>query len=165
MWAAPAMTFVNGVVVGADGRLFDSIRVRGKRIDRLGGDPARRDLVIDLDESVVLPGLINAHDHLELNSFSRLKWRPRYANVREWIADFQPRFTTDPALALARPDTLTERVWVGALKNLLSGVTSVCHHNPIHRPLRSRFPIRVIRKFGLSHSLQIDGARVAATYR
>ena len=41
----------------------------------------RRDaaiVVVDLDEAVVLPGLINAHDHLELNSFPRLKWRPRY---------------------------------------------------------------------------------------
>jgi cytosine/adenosine deaminase-related metal-dependent hydrolase len=120
---------------------------------------------VDLEGSVVVPGLINAHDHLELNSFGRLKWRPQHHNVREWIDDFQPRFKTDARLATARPDTLTARVWVGGLKNMLAGVTTVCHHNPIHRALRSRFPVSIVRRFGLSHSLQIDGRRVAAAYR
>jgi len=121
--------------------------------------------VIDLEDGIVVAGLINAHDHLELNSFARLKWRERYANVREWIADFQPRFHTDPALAGACPATLTDRLWVGGLKNLLSGVTTVCHHNPLHRPLRARFPVRVVRRLRISHSLQIDGARVADAYK
>ena len=74
--------------------------------------PQRGDLVVDLDEAVVLPGLINAHDHLELNSFPRLKWRPQYANVREWIADFQPRFASDPALG-GRPTRHARRSRVG----------------------------------------------------
>jgi cytosine/adenosine deaminase-related metal-dependent hydrolase len=165
MWRTQPITFVNAVAVSETGGTVESIRVKGARIDRIGGKASRGDAVIDLDGGVVFPGLINAHDHLELNSFARLKWRDRYANVREWIADFQPRFDTDPALAEARPDTLADRVWVGGLKNLLSGVTTVCHHNPIHRPLRSRFPVRIVQRFGLSHSLQIDGDRVAAAYR
>jgi cytosine/adenosine deaminase-related metal-dependent hydrolase len=165
MWNTDAITFVNAVVVAADGEVLDSIRVKGRVIDRLGRPPQRRDTVVDLDGACVFPGLINAHDHLELNSFPRLKWRERYANAWEWILDFQPRFKTDPALAVARRDTLSDRLWVGGLKNLLSGVTTVCHHNPLHRPLRARFPIRVVRNFGLSHSLQIDGAGVRAVYR
>lgn len=165
MWGTPSISFVNGIVVGRDGRLFDSIRIRGSRVDCLGGGANRSDVVIDLDESIVFPGLINAHDHLELNSFPRLKWREQYSNVREWIADFQPRFSTDPQLAAVRPDTLADRVWVGGLKNLLSGVTTVSHHNPLHQPLRSRFPVRVVRDFGLSHSLQIDGPAVGEAYR
>jgi cytosine/adenosine deaminase-related metal-dependent hydrolase len=165
MWLGPAITFVNGAVIGPDNRIFDSVRVARGRIDALGSAPQRHDRVVDLDQAVLLPGLINAHDHLELNSFARLKWRPRYTNVRQWIADFQPRFASDPALAAATPDTLSDRVWVGALKNLLSGVTTVCHHNPLHRALRWRYPIKVVKRFGLSHSLDIDGTRVAATYR
>lgn len=165
MWGTQPITFVNGVAVGGNGRLFDSVRVCRGRIDRLGRGPSRGDMIVDLDESIVVPGLINAHDHLELNSFGRMKWRPQYTNVREWIADFQPRFHDDPRLAAARPATLADRVWVGGLKNLLSGVTTVCHHNPLHRPLRARFPLRMVRRVGLSHSLQIDGTRVAAAYR
>ena len=165
MWGSAAVTFVNTTVVCTDGRLSESVTVRGQRVARVGGAPRRGEVTIDLDGAFVYPGLVNAHDHLELNSFARLKWREQHANVREWIADFQPRFAADPRLADARADTLASRVWVGGLKNLLSGVTTVCHHNPLHRPLWRRFPVRVVRRFGLSHSLQIDGDRVASAYR
>ncbi len=164
-WGWNAVTFVNAAVLAADGHIAASLRVRGSVVDRLGGPPEGGDLVVDLEESVVVPGLINAHDHLDLNSFGRLKWRAHYGNVRGWIADFQPGFHSDPAMAAARRDTLTDRVWVGGLKNLLSGVTTVCHHDPRHRVLNARFPVRVVTRMGMSHSLQIDGARVAAAYR
>jgi cytosine/adenosine deaminase-related metal-dependent hydrolase len=159
IWTRP-VSFVNAAVVAADGRMWDSLRVRSGRIDGLGGPPQRDDVVIDLEQAIVSAGFINAHEHLELNSFGRLKWRATHQNVREWIADFQPRFASDPALADARPTTLSDRLWVGGLKNLLSGVTTVCHHNPLYPPLKRRFPVRVVRRFGLSHSLQIDGAGV-----
>lgn len=164
-WGCQPVSFVNAAVVAADGRIAASLRVRGSVVDRLGGSPERGDVVIDLEEAVVVPGLINAHDHLELNSFGRLRWREHYGNVRGWIADFQPRFHADPQMAAARRDTHADRVWVGGLKNLLSGVTTVCHHDPRHRVLNARFPVRVVRRMGMSHSLQIDGARVAAAYR
>jgi cytosine/adenosine deaminase-related metal-dependent hydrolase len=161
-WAHP-VTFVNAQVV-AGGRMARTVRIKAGRIDGLDVAPDKRDAVVDLDGSFVFPGLINAHDHLELNSQPRLKWRDRYANVSEWIADFQPRFSTDPALAVTRPGTLDERVWVGGLKNLLAGVTTVCHHNPMHRVLRQRFPVRVVEQFGFSHSLHVDGESVACSH-
>ena len=160
-----ALTFVNARVLLPEGRLARTLRIRGSRIDGVDVAPDTGDAIVDLDDSFVFPGLINAHDHLELNSQPRLKWRERYDNASEWIADFQPRFAADPALAVTRPSTLEDRVWVGGLKNLLSGVTTVCHHNPIHRPLRKRFPVRVVTKFGYSHSLHIDGEAVATSHR
>jgi cytosine/adenosine deaminase-related metal-dependent hydrolase len=163
-WSTP-LTFVNARVVGPDGRLGRSIRINGDRIDAIDVAPAKGDAVVDLGDSFVFPGLINAHEHLELNSQPRLKWRDRYNNASEWFADFQPRFDTDPALAVTRPETLEDRVWVGGLKNLLSGVTTVCHHNPMHRILRGRFPVRVVNEFGYSHSLHIDGDAVVASHR
>lgn len=163
-WTTP-ITFVNARVLGADGRLSRTIRVKGDRIDGVGVAPDKTDVVLDLEGSFVLPGLINAHDHLELNSQPRLKWRERYDNASGWFADFQPRFETDPDLAVTRPDTLAERLWIGGLKNLLSGVTTVCHHNPMHRALHKRFPVRVITDFGYSHSLHIDGDAVVRSHR
>ena len=164
-WSRP-LTFVNAQVVQPDGRLARTLRVKRGRIDGIDVAPDSDDEVVDLDRSFVFPGLINAHDHLELNSQPRLKWREKYANASEWIADFQPRFDSDPALAVATSDdTLDDRVWVGGLKNLLAGVTTVCHHNPMHRVLRRRFPVRLVERFGYSHSLHIDGESVAESHR
>ena len=165
MFWSRALTFVNAGIVGAGPHLSRSLRIKDGRVEGIDVAPDRRDTVIDLDGSFVFPGLINAHDHLELNSQPRLKWRDRYDNASEWIADFQPRFATDPDLAVTRPDTLADRLWVGGLKNLLSGVTTVCHHNPLHRPLRQRFPVKVVNHFGFSHSLHVDGDAVAASHR
>lgn len=163
-WSSP-VTFVNGRVVTPQGYLAHTLRVKDDRIDGLDVAPDKGDRVVDLDGSFVYPGLINAHDHLELNSQPRLKWRERYDNATEWIADFQPRFASDPDLAVTRRETLEDRVWVGGLKNLLAGVTTVCHHNPLHRPLRRRFPVRVVTEFGFAHSLHVDGDAVADRHR
>jgi cytosine/adenosine deaminase-related metal-dependent hydrolase len=164
MFFARPLTFVNAQVVAPEGRLARTLRVRRGRIDGIDVAPDAGDEIVDLDRSFVFPGLINAHDHLELNSQPRLKWRDKYANASDWIADFQPRFASDPALAVNTADTLDDRVWVGGLKNLLAGVTTVCHHNPMHRVLRRRFPVRVVERFGYSHSLHIDGEAVALSH-
>lgn len=45
----------------------------------------------------------------------------------------------------------------GAIRNLLCGVTTVCHHNPLSRELvASDFPVRVLSRFGWAHSLAMD---------
>lgn len=165
VFGTQAVTFTGGVVLGRDGRTHRTLRVARGVIDRLDASAARGDVVVDLEGAVVVPGLINAHDHLGLNSLPRMKWRPRYTNVRAWIDDFQPRFRSDPHLATATSKTLADRLWVGGLKNLFSGVTTVCHHDPLHRPLRRAFPVCVVRRFGMSHSLAIDGGGAVASYR
>lgn len=165
MFFSRPISFVNAQVVADDGRLARTLRVKRGCIDGIDVAPDAGDAIVDLDRSFVFPGLINAHDHLELNSQPRLKWREKYANASEWIADFQPRFESDPALAVTRPETLDDRLWIGGLKNLLAGVTTVCHHNPMHRVLRRRFPVRVVERFGYSHSLHIDGEAVAVSHR
>jgi cytosine/adenosine deaminase-related metal-dependent hydrolase len=127
----------------AEGRLTSS--TDGRRID-LGG--AR-----------LLPGLINAHDHLHLNgALPRLRFRDGYRNVSEWISDIRPRLSTDPTLLAHRARPLAQRLLAGGLKNLLSGATTVLHHDARDPVLdASDFPVDVPAPAGWAHSLSLDG--------
>jgi cytosine/adenosine deaminase-related metal-dependent hydrolase len=149
-----AVSFVNACVV-TDRGTAASLRF-SSRILSLDERPRHGDTVVDLEGGVVLPGLINAHDHLELNHFGRLKRRDRYRNASEWIGDMNPCLSTDPAIRAARAHPLIERLFIGGLKNLLAGVTTVAHHNPYYRELRRTMPIRVVRRYGWAHSFLLE---------
>jgi hypothetical protein len=51
---------------------------------------------------------------------------------------------------------LIERVFIGGLKNLLAGVTTVAHHNPYYREMRRTMPVRVMRRYGWAHSFLLE---------
>jgi cytosine/adenosine deaminase-related metal-dependent hydrolase len=153
IWAN-AVSLVNARVVTTSGPA-DSVRFSA-RILSIGERPRREDTVVDLQGGVVLPGLVNAHDHLELNHYGRLKGRDRYQNASEWIADLRPRLSDDPAIREASAHPLIERLFIGGLKNLLAGVTTVAHHNPFYRELRRTMPIRVVRRYGWAHSFLLE---------
>ena len=116
------------------------------------------DLRIDLQGARLLPGLVNAHDHLQLNALPRLKYRETYENAAQWSADIDPRLQLDPQLRAHRALPRFYRLLIGGLKNLLSGVTTVAHHDPGHAMLHAPgFPVRVLDQMGWAHSLALDG--------
>jgi cytosine/adenosine deaminase-related metal-dependent hydrolase len=126
------------------------------RRDRIApfGTSFRGGEMIDLSGYLLLPGLINAHDHLEFNLFPRLGRGP-YGNSVEWAREvYHPEQPpVEEHIAVPKPVRL---MW-GGLKNLLSGATTVSHHNPYEARLFDRnFPVRVIRKFGWAHSLHFS---------
>jgi ubiquinone/menaquinone biosynthesis C-methylase UbiE/cytosine/adenosine deaminase-related metal-dependent hydrolase len=109
---------------------------------------------IDLSGYLLLPGLINAHDHLELGLFPNLGAGP-YQNSNEWAREIHR--THASLIARHRKIPKAVRLWWGGIRNLLCGVTTVCHHNPLSRELLSAdFPVRVLSKFGWAHSLEMD---------
>jgi cytosine/adenosine deaminase-related metal-dependent hydrolase len=109
---------------------------------------------IDLTGFLVLPGLINAHDHLEFNLFPILGHGP-YQNAKNWASDiYQPAVSPlKEHLALSKHSRV---IW-GGLKNLLSGVTTVAHHNPVDETIFGpSFPVNVVQHFGWAHSLDFS---------
>lgn len=110
--------------------------------------------VLDLHKCLVFPGLINAHDHLELNLFPKLGCGP-YANASAWAKDIYRPHEPPVQQHLKVPKPLRLR-W-GGIKNLISGVTTVAHHNAFQPAfLEPSFPVRVVRRYGWAHSIEFS---------
>ncbi len=129
---------------------FEGVKTQHDAEPRPGLEP----LTVDLAGFLILPGLINAHDHLEFNLFPRLGNGP-YQNFKQWAQDiYHPdRPPLREHLAVPKP----VRLWWGGIKNLLSGVTTVCHHNPYEPEIFGKdFPVRVVRQYGWAHSIPLE---------
>ena len=136
----------------SDGRILRLID-RGRRQqgpERASSNERRSE--ISVEGCLILPGLVNSHDHLEFNLFPRLGRGP-YPNFEKWADDiFHPE--TSPIrehLSIPKP----VRLWWGGLKNLLCGVTTVCHHNAYEKSVfGADFPVHVVKRYGWAHSLR-----------
>jgi cytosine/adenosine deaminase-related metal-dependent hydrolase len=109
---------------------------------------------LDLSGYLLLPGLINAHDHLEFSLYPNIGDGPYY-NSAQWARDIH----TNRARLIARHRKVPRStcLWWGAIRNLLCGATTVCHHNPVTPELLgSGFPIRVVSQFGWAHSSSFE---------
>lgn len=120
-------------------------------------------LKIDLEGFLLLPGLINAHDHLQYALHPKLG-QPPYDNYVEWAGDIQATMaTTISRLKLIPRDV---RLWWGGLRNLLAGVTTACHHDALWPTLQNPdFPVKVVSQYGWAHSLAFGGDLVTAFQR
>jgi cytosine/adenosine deaminase-related metal-dependent hydrolase/ubiquinone/menaquinone biosynthesis C-methylase UbiE len=140
-------TLGEAVIVVADGRIE-------AMCDKV--DTATQ--ALDLSGYVLLPGLINAHEHLEFGLFPRLgrsAGAPSYQNSPEWAREIHQVHAS--IIEHYRQIPQSNHLWWGAIRNLLCGVTTICHHNPLHAELtHPDFPVHVVSHFGWSHSLTFD---------
>jgi cytosine/adenosine deaminase-related metal-dependent hydrolase/ubiquinone/menaquinone biosynthesis C-methylase UbiE len=138
--------------LGAEAAASTTVSIAGKYIHSIRASHSGSD--IDLAGYLLLPGLINAHDHLEFGLFPNLGEGP-YQNASQWAWDIHSRQAT--IIARHRKVPRPVRLWWGAIRNLLCGVTTVCHHNPITAELVDpAFPLRVASDFAWAHSLLLE---------
>lgn len=120
---------------------------------RLARGLAPAGLRLDLRDHLVFPGLINAHEHLHVNSVPPLRNDTPFPNSYAWMTAFQRHFR-DPAVAVALAVPKAVRFRHGALKNLLAGITCVVHHDPWHPVLdEPDFPVALSRHHGWAYAL------------
>jgi len=138
-----------------NGPTTSDVRVNGGIISEIGSGLIARNKEISLDfkNHFLYPGLINSHDHLEMNLYPRIG-RPPYHNYTEWAADiYKPK--ESPVKEIEHVDIKDRLLW-GGIKNLISGATTVVHHNPWHRIMSKKtFPVRVIET-AWAHSLAFE---------
>jgi hypothetical protein len=91
---------------------------------------------------------------LEFALFPRLG-KGGYQNFIEWAEDIH-RSGASPIVEHRRVSREV-RLWWGGIRNLLCGVTSVCHHNPFEPDVfTNEFVVRVLRDYGWAHSWALD---------
>ncbi len=114
----------------------------------------KKEQVIDFKNHFLYPGLINAHDHLEMNLYPTLG-SPPYNNYVEWGTEIYKPLVS-PAREIEKVSIENRLLW-GGIKNLIAGATTVVHHNPWHKSLsKSNFPVRVVKDYAWAHSLQYE---------
>lgn len=148
-------------VLGQGGSTHAAIQIAGGSVTNIGAESYLSSASmsgyteIDLSGFLIMPGLINAHDHLQFALHPRLA-DPPYRNYVDWGTDIHAKFPYVFAKHRAVPRDV--RLWWGGLRNLLCGVTTVSHHDPLWPELRRKdFPVRVVRDYGWGHSVALGG--------
>jgi cytosine/adenosine deaminase-related metal-dependent hydrolase len=121
------------------------VRISGGKILDTGETlvTKKNDKVAHFDNHYLYRGLINSHDHLEMNLYSRMG-TPPYQNYTEWARDiYKPN---DSPVKEIESIPIKYRLLWGGIKNLISGVTTVVHHNPWRYSLGHYFPVNVLKK-------------------
>lgn len=136
-WVAPMdrPPIPDGVIVFHRGVILDV----GAAADLIGKHPEAE--VIERPDETILPGLINAHTHLELSGFS---CGAPAADFVEWLIRLVPRGPADLEFIHR---SVERSIPIGVAQCLRFGVTCVgdiSRHSSVSRPLLCNGPLRVV---------------------
>ncbi len=133
------------------------IRIKGSKIIKVNPFNLRTDddyeeLSFNFSNAIAFPGLINSHDHLEFNLFSKLGNRI-YNDYIEWGNDINAQNKKQIESVKKVPKELSYQ-W-GLYKNLICGVTTIINHGKILNTKHNNLP-DVYSNYNYLHSLRLE---------
>lgn len=144
---------ISDVTVVTPERLLEKsvVSVKGGRIARIGESAG--DSLPHQDGLVLYPALINAHDHLRGTYLPRVGPPPGeyYLRCSLWERDLRGSEVIEERSSL----TADECYFLGAYKNVFSGVATVNDHFPheLNDSIIPRLPLNVTREYTIHHEV------------
>jgi len=127
-----------------------SLEIKDNRIERISREKIRTPVHLKIENGVLVPGLINAHDHLLGTYFPKVGNGP-YENWLPWDNDLK----SAPLYQERQQIDNRDLYLLGAYRNLVSAVTTVSDPIPhfVNEPFLDILPTRAIREYALAHSI------------
>ena len=127
-----------------------SLSVGGDKIEKVGAGGIKNPVNIETRNAVLVPGLINAHDHLLGTYYPKVGNGP-YENWLPWDNDLKSAPVYQERQQIENRDLYL----LGSYRNLVSGVTTVADHIPhvVSAPFLDIIPVRTVRDYAMVHSI------------
>jgi 5-methylthioadenosine/S-adenosylhomocysteine deaminase len=126
------------------------ILINSEKLEKVTGGDIKAPVMVDIEDGVLTPGLINGHDHFLGNYFPKVGNGP-YENWLPWDNDLK----SAPVYRERQQIENRDLYLLAAYRNLVSGVTTASDHIPhfVHEPFLDILPMKVIKDFTMEHSI------------
>lgn len=143
---------ITGVtILTSDSKIDEgSVLINRERIERVSAKKIEGSISIQVDNAVLVPGLINSHDHLLGTYYPKVGNGP-YENWLPWDNDLKSAPVYQERQQIENRDLYL----LGGYRNLMSGVTTVSDHIPhfVGDPFYDILPTKAIKRFAMAHSV------------
>ncbi|GBF48596.1 amidohydrolase [Leptospira ryugenii] len=133
--------------------VLGSLQVEGSLITAMGesGDWNASLPSYDGNQSLVLPSFINMHDHLLASYLPKVGGENKHIS---WLS-FDNLYKSSAVFAERQQIDAELLYYLGAYKNLFSGVSMVFDHIPTHisKPFSETLPTKLVNNYYLAHSI------------
>ncbi len=143
---------ITGMKILKSGKLIKNgtLTISNGKISNISNADSGSNISLEIDDGVMVPGLINSHDHL-LGTYHPKVGKGPYENWLPWDNDLK----SSPVYQERQQIENLDLYLLGGYRNLLSGVTTVSDHIPhfVGDPFYDILPMKAIKKFALAHSI------------
>jgi cytosine/adenosine deaminase-related metal-dependent hydrolase len=145
-WGISGVTVLTPEDVAKGGGL----EIKDNKIERITREKPRTALTLEIENGVLTPGLINAHDHLLGTYYPKVGNGP-YENWLPWDNDLKSAPVYQERQQIENRDLYL----LGGYRNLIAGTTTVSDHIPhfVNEQFLDILPMRALRNYALAHSI------------